>query len=87
METAVFLVRRHPNVMMDVSSIPPQHLLGYFPNLERLAGKVLWGRDWPAPGVPGMRANADRFLRLKISGEAKAKILHANAKRLYKLLR
>ncbi|MBI2930518.1 MAG: amidohydrolase, partial [Planctomycetes bacterium] len=50
MTTAMFLLRRHPTVMMDVSSIPPQKLLEYFPRLEEIADKVLWGSDWPAPG-------------------------------------
>jgi predicted TIM-barrel fold metal-dependent hydrolase len=85
METATFLVRRHPNVMMDVSSIPPQKLLEYFPRLEDLADKVLWGSDWPAPGVPGLRENVDRFLALALSDEAKRKIVYENARKLYGL--
>lgn len=83
METAVFVVRRHPNAMMDVSSIPPQNLPKYFPRLEEMADKVLWGSDWPAPGVPGMRANADRFLQLPYPDAVKRAILHDNAARLY----
>ncbi len=83
METAVFLARRFPNVTMDLSSLPPQKLLDYFPRLEDLADKVLWGSDWPAPGVPGMRANVDRFLELPLSNESKRKILYENARRVY----
>lgn len=82
-ETAVFLVRRHKNVFMDISSIPPQNLFQYFPRLEELAGKVLWGSDWPGPRVPGMRPNLDRFLELPLSEEAKRKILYENAKRIF----
>ena len=70
---------------MDVSSIPPQRLLEYFPRLEEVADKVLWGSDWPAPGVPGMRANADRFLELPLSDEVKRKILYENARTIYGL--
>ena len=83
METAVFLARRFPNVHLDVSSIPPQKLRVYFPRLEDLADKILWGSDWPAPGVPGMRENADRFLSLPLSEGAKRKIAHENARRLF----
>lgn len=83
METAVFLVRRFKNFYMDISSIPPQNLLRYFPKLESLAEKVLFGSDWPAPGVPGMRANADKVAQLPLSEEAKRKILYENAARLY----
>lgn len=85
MQTAVFLVRRHPNVLLDISSIPPQKLLDYFPKLEELADKTLWGSDWPGPGVPGMRENVDRFLALPLSEEAKRKIVYENARKLYGL--
>ncbi len=85
METAVFLARRFPNVHLDISGIPPQKLLEYFPRLEDLSSKVLWGSDWPSPGVPGMRANADRFLALPISDEAKRRIAGDNARALFAL--
>jgi predicted TIM-barrel fold metal-dependent hydrolase len=85
METAVFLARRFPNVHLDVSSIPPQKLLEYFPRLEELADKVLWGSDWPSPGVRGMRENADRFIALTLSEGAKRRILRENAVAMYGL--
>ena len=81
----MFVVRRHANVLMDVSSIPPQNLPEYFPKLETLADKVLWGSDWPAPGVPGMRANADRFMALPYPDDMKRKVLSENARKLYGL--
>jgi hypothetical protein len=84
-DTAAFLLRRHANVFMDISSIPPQNLLQYFPRLEELAGKALWGSDWPGPRVPGMRPNLDRFCQLPLSAGAKQKILYENAKRLFGL--
>ena len=37
MQTAFFLVRRHPNVYLDISGIPPKTLLKYFPRLEEIA--------------------------------------------------
>jgi len=85
METAVFLARRFPNVHLDISSIPPKRLLEYFPRLEELSGKVLWGSDWPAPGVPGMRENVDRFLELPLTDGARRAILRENARRLFAL--
>jgi predicted TIM-barrel fold metal-dependent hydrolase len=85
MPAATFLVRRFQNFWMDISSIPPQNLLRYFPELERLADRVLFGSDWPAPGVPGMRTNAERVAELPIAAEAKRKILFENAERLYPL--
>lgn len=85
MDESVFLLRRHPNVYMDISSIPPQNLLRYFPRLEQLADKVLWGSDWPGPSVPGMRANVERFCQLPLSAEAKQRILYDNAAQLFRL--
>lgn len=83
MDTCFFLVRRHPNVMMDLSSIPPKLVMQYFPRLEEIADKVVFGSDWPAPGVPGIRANADAVGRLPISEKARRSILYDNAKRLF----
>lgn len=83
MNEAVFLVRRHKNMYMDISGIPPQKLLEYFPRLEDIAGKVLWGTDWPGPGVPEIKGNIEKFLALPISPEAKRKILYDNAARLF----
>jgi hypothetical protein len=85
MENAMFVVRRHAKFWMDVSSIPPQLLPEYFPKLEGIADKVLWGSDWPAPGVPGMRANVDKFLELQYPDEFKKKVVYENAKRLYRI--
>lgn len=84
METALFLVRRFPNVRMDVSSIPPGKLLEYFPRLEELADKVLFGTDWPAPMVRGMRENFEMFDQLPLSAEARHKISFANANNLFR---
>lgn len=83
MNTCIFLVRRFPNVYMDVSSIPPSKLLEYFPRLEDLAGKVLFGTDWPAPMVPSMRENYDAFRRLPLSAEAQQRICRENARKLF----
>lgn len=82
METAAFLVRRHPNVWLEISSVPPRALLEYFPRLEELSQKALFGSDWPGPHVPGMRANADAVAALPLSSEAKRRMLYENARRL-----
>ena len=83
MQAAFFLVRRHPHVYLEVSGIPPATLLDYFPRLEEIAGKTVWGTDWPSPGVKSMRTNADAFLGLPLSDEAKAAILHENARSIW----
>ena len=83
METCVFLVRRFPNVYMDVSSIPPSRVPDYFPRLEQIADKVLFGTDWPAPMVPGMRDNFEEFCKIDITAEAMHKITRTNALKLF----
>jgi predicted TIM-barrel fold metal-dependent hydrolase len=83
MNEAFFLVRRHKNMYMDVSSIPPHKLLEYFPRIEDIADKVLWGTDWPGPGVPEIKSNLKAFDALPIREEAKRKILYDNAARIF----
>jgi len=83
MEQAFFLVRRFPRVYMDVSSIPPQSILKYFPRLAEVADKVLYGSDWPAPGVRSMAENLRVFRQLGLPTEAEAKILDGNARKLF----
>lgn len=85
METCMFLVRRFSNVMIDVSSIPPVKVLEYFPRLEDIADRALFGTDWPAPMVPGMRANFEQFSKLNLSSEAFEKITRLNARKLFQL--
>jgi predicted TIM-barrel fold metal-dependent hydrolase len=82
MDTAVFLARRHPNVHLDLSGIPPKRLLEYLPRLEELSDRCLWGTDYPSPGVVSMSKNREDFLALPISEEAKRRILWDNAARL-----
>jgi uncharacterized protein len=83
MSEAVFLVRRHKNMYMDVSGIPPHKLLEYFPRIEEIADKVLWGTDWPGPSVPEIKGNIDKFHALALSEATKQMILYDNAARLF----
>ena len=83
MDEAFFLLRRHPRTWLDVSGVPPQRLLDYFPRLESIAHKVLWGTDWPAPGVPGLAANVAAFRDLPLAADVQDAILAGNASRLF----
>jgi predicted TIM-barrel fold metal-dependent hydrolase len=83
MEGAFFVVRRHPNVFLEVSGIPPLKLLDYFPRLEEIADKTIWGTDWPSPGIQSMRQNIDQFLRLPLREDSQRKILYDNAARIF----
>jgi len=74
METAFFLVRRHPNVYLDISGIPPKRLLEYFPRLAEIGHKTLFGTDWPGPGVPDLKQNVEEFRKLLLSEEMREQI-------------
>ena len=79
MDTAFFLVRRHPNLYMDISSIPARRLLEYFPRLAEIARKVLYGSDWPGPGVHSLKEGLDAFRALPLAEATKRSILSENA--------
>ena len=83
MEQAFFLVRRFPNVFMDVSSIPPKAVPRYFPRLAEIADKVLYGSDWPAPGVRSMADNLRDFRALGYAADVLSRVLEGNARRVF----
>lgn len=82
-ETALFLARRHANVHLEISGIPPKHLPRYVPRLASMADKVLWGTDWPSPGVVSMRKNVEDFRSLGLGEEVERKVLWENASRMF----
>jgi hypothetical protein len=79
-DRAYFLAKLHANVYMEISGLPPQKLLDYFPELERVADKVIFGSDWP--GMPHIKRNIEMIRGLPLSEEAKEKILGGNAARI-----
>jgi predicted TIM-barrel fold metal-dependent hydrolase len=80
---ASLLARLHPNVYIEIGGLPPQKLLDYFPDLERLSDKFMFGSDWP--GVRSIASNIQALERLPISEEAKERILWSNAARVLKI--
>lgn len=82
-EQAFWMARRHSNVYIEVSGLPAQKLLTYFPRLEDIPEKFVYGSDWP--GNPDLRRNLDAIRDLPISESAKAAILGGNASRLLQL--
>lgn len=82
-DQAFWMTRRHPNVYLEVSGLPGTKLLEYFPRLEEIAEKVVYGSDWP--GNPYLRRNIEAILALPLSSKAKELILGGNAARLLHL--
>ena len=83
MQTSFFLLRRHANLFLDISGIPPKSLLDYFPRLEEIAGQTLFGTDWPGPGVPDIKNNLADFRSLPLEEESKQQILSRTALQLW----
>ena len=79
-DRAYFLTKLHANVYMEISGLPPQKLLDYFPELERVADKVIFGSDWP--GMPHIKRNIELIRALPLRAETKEKILGGNAARI-----
>lgn len=79
MQTAFFLLRRHRNMYLDISGIPPKQLLQYFPRLQEIAIKTLFGTDWPSPGVKDIKQNIDEFRALPLPEEVKEQVLSKTA--------
>jgi uncharacterized protein len=85
METAFFLLRRHVNMLLDISGIPPKSLLKYFPRLAEIAHKTMFGTDWPSPGIVEVKRNIDEFRSLPLSLETQEQILSKTAAELWPL--
>jgi predicted TIM-barrel fold metal-dependent hydrolase len=83
MKEATFLARRFERVYLELSSVPPSKLLEYFPDLERLASKALYGSDWPGPGVADLGRNLVEFRALPLSPDARDRILEQNPERVF----
>ena len=86
MSTCFFLMRRHPNVWLDLSGIPPRSLPEYFPRLREVSDRVLFGTDWPSPGVKDIGENLRAVLDLPddyLDAKARRAIVQDNALRLY----
>ena len=84
-DAAFFLARRHPNVYLEISGIPPRRLLDFLPRLAEIDHKVVWGSDWPSPGIRTMRRNVEDFLALPLTDAAKGRILWENGAPLFGL--
>jgi hypothetical protein len=71
------------NVWLDLAGLPPKRLPAYYAgfDLAALAGKWIFGTDWP--GVPGTARNVRALAGLGLSGEVLAAVLAGNAARVY----
>jgi hypothetical protein len=77
--SAAMLARIHENVYLEISGLPAKKLLDYFPNLESLAEKVIFGSDWPGCRLERL---IEDIKSLPISENAIERILRINAAKI-----
>ncbi len=82
-DEAFFLLRRHRNVWLDLSGIPIRKIPDVLPRLPEIGERVLWGSDWPGPGVAGFRDPIDKFLALPFPEEWKRAVTETNSRKLF----
>ncbi|EFK09320.1 amidohydrolase family protein [delta proteobacterium NaphS2] len=79
-DRAFHLARTHEHVHMEITGLPPKKLPIYFPDLEKLANKVIFGSDWPA--IANIADNIAAIRSLPYTDETKEKMLGLNAARI-----
>lgn len=77
---AYFLAKLHPNVYLEIAGLPPSRLLDYYPELEKVSDKVIFGSDWPSP--PDITPGIEVIRNLPLSETAKENILGNNAAKI-----
>ena len=82
-DKAAFLAQLHQNVYLEIAGLPPQNLMKYIPELDKLSSKTIFGTDWPA--VSSIKNNIEIVRSLPISEASKKKILGLNAAKLLKI--
>ncbi|HEY0804372.1 MAG TPA: amidohydrolase family protein [Pseudonocardiaceae bacterium] len=82
-DTAAFLALARPNVWLDLAGLPPAKLSEYYQrfDLVRLAGRWIFGTDWP--GVPGTADNARGLTRLGLPDDVLRAVWSGNAAKLF----
>jgi predicted TIM-barrel fold metal-dependent hydrolase len=76
-DRAAFLCRIHENMYIDLTGLPPANYLKYFPDLEKIADKLVFGSDWPT--APSRKENIESVRALPLAPETKEKILGLTA--------
>jgi uncharacterized protein len=73
-----------PNVWLDLAGLPPSRLPAYYQgfSLPDLAGKWIFGTDWP--GVPGTKANVRAVAKLGLPEDTLRAVLAGNAGLVYR---
>lgn len=76
-EQAFLMATLHENIYMEISGLPPQNLPTYFPKLDRMLDKVIFGTD--SPQIINVKKNIDLIKQLPFPRHEIEKILGLNA--------
>ena len=80
-DVCAFLALHKPNFYIDVSGLIPGKLRELYPNLDRLAHKMVFGSDWPV--MPkSVEANVSVIRALGLPTDALGDLLYRNAARI-----
>ena len=82
-DRAFFLSRLHKNMYIEISGLPPQKLLQYYPDFEKNTDKIIFGSDWP--GIKSIKNNIEMLCNLPLKENTLEKILYQNAKKILKI--
>lgn len=82
-DTAAFLALARDNVWLDLSGLPPRKLPSYYARFDfvRLAGRFIFGTDWP--GVPGAARNVAALRDLGLPADVLRDVLAGNAAKVF----
>lgn len=82
-DTAAFLALAKPNVWLDLAGLPPKKLPEYYARFDftKLAGKSIFGTDWP--GVPGAARNIEALRALELPSGVLRDVLSGNAAKIF----
>jgi hypothetical protein len=61
-DEAALMARLHEHVYLELAGLPPGRLRTYFPDLDRLVDKIIFGSDWPV--LPDLGANVAALAEL-----------------------
>lgn len=82
-DTAAFLALAQPNVWLDLAGLPPRRLPDYYARFDfgRLAGRFVFGTDWP--GAPGAARNVAALRELGLPDPVLRDVLSGNAAKIF----
>jgi predicted TIM-barrel fold metal-dependent hydrolase len=83
-DACAFLAMHHRNFYIDVAGLVPNRLRTYYPDLDRLANKMVFGSDWPAMPA-SVERNVAAIRELGLPAAALDCVLHTNAQTLQKI--